>query len=202
MTGYRLLLPPGWVRVPVSEDGLRVVDLLLDQAFEGTPSDSTGPLRREMRSMLVAQLEAAAASRGVDLYLPAGGWRSRPTAASFLVSHLPPEALPLPESSDSPEEQAVAVLGALHGDGPGGAGAPVTVAGQAGLRFSRTEEAVVEQQEVSSLAVDYVLPVPHDEGWLVVAWNAVRHPSAPGVAEALTELFDAVLSTLRWVEEP
>jgi hypothetical protein len=193
---YMLLLPPGWRRIPVGEPEPTIRDIL-DTTFAGLPADRYGPFRRELHRLLRDQVAAARDASGLDLYLPVDTMRGVPVAASFVVSQLPPGAAP---------PQDVLTSLALHEGDP----QPVQVAGQPGLRVDRVVESDPERQlgaDFASRRVHYIVPVPGDGGWLLLAFSAVRADEAlPGDAEGevvtltdiLVDLFDAIVTTLRW----
>lgn len=192
--GYALALPPGWRRIPV-EGAAPVVRALLDESFAGLPSDRHGPYRHELERIVFEQVDAARRNMGVDLYLPWGGARGLPVAASFVVSHLPPD--------HAPPEQVLAALGG------GGDQEPVTIDGAPGLRARRTVAAQPARQhglDVDTDRVTYVLSVPRAGGWLLLSFSTALTGAAVDVgrddtltlAQVMVELFDAVVSTLRW----
>lgn len=88
--GYRLVLPPGWGRIPLragTEDAIRGI---VGAAFDGSRGDAVVRLRVRLEGRL---RELAARARqdgaGIDLYLPVrprGG--AAPWPASFVVSEL------------------------------------------------------------------------------------------------------------------
>ena len=201
---YDVLLPPGWQRLPVGAGATAAVREILDHAFQDVPADSAGPFRAELEKMLLGQIERARRQHGLDLYLPVGGARDRPVAASFLVSHLPPPELP-----GNPIDTAVEVMAELAGDSNGRATSPVAVAGMPALRMDRVAAPDLRPPlgvERPSRRVHYVVPVPGGGGFLVVAFSTVvSEPSTgadgapePLLSDALVDLFDAVMSTLRW----
>ncbi len=193
--GYALVLPPGWLRIPVEGSGPVVRDLL-DRTFAGLPADSYGPHRRELKNVLDEQIAAAREIGGLDVYLPVEGARGLPVAASFVVSHLPP-------ASQAPQE----VLVALAADGPDSDA--VSIDGAAGLRTRRAVASDPLRQsglDTDTERVTYVLAVPGDAGWLLVSFSTAITEAAVRVgphdvrtlSETMIELFDAVVSTLRW----
>jgi hypothetical protein len=190
-TGYVLTLPPGWERIPVRDGTDEAIRDILDRAFGHLPADRYGPIRRELAAGLAQQVMDAREAHGLDLYLPVGGIRGLPVAASFAVAHLPP---------GSADDEPAAVLGALA-DGFGTATA-AEVASTPALRVERAVPSDPGRQhnvDLPTKRVDYVVPVPGNAGWLLVTFSvAADESAAAGLADALVELFDAVVSTLRW----
>lgn len=201
---YTVLLPPGWQRLPVGQGGHEAIRAVLDHTFRNVPPDTAGPFRCELEKVLLAQLEQARRQHGLDLYLPVGGLRGRPVAASFIVSHLPPANL-----SGDADEVAVQVMTELADGDARSAAEPVNVAGMPALRTDRLAAPELRPPfgvERTSRRVHYVVPVPEGGGFLVVAFSTVAsEPSTdadgrpePLLSDALVDLFDAVMTTLRW----
>ena len=190
--GYNLTLPPGWERIPVRDGSDAAIRDILDRAFEGLPADKYGPFRRELAAGLAQHVKEAQQAHGLDVYLPVGGIRGLPVAASFAVAHLPP--------GGPGEEEPVAVLAEVA---DGFAGATTTeVAETPALRIDRLVAADPGRQhnvDLPTRRVNYVVPVPANDGWLLVSFSvAIDESAAEGLADALVELFDAIVSTLRW----
>lgn len=194
--GYALLLPPGWRRIPV-HDAEPTINDILDQSFAGLPTDRYGPFRAELHRMLRDQVVAARDADGIDLYLPVETMRGTPVAASFVVSHVPP-------GGQRPQDVLVS-LAASDSDA-----VPAEVAAEPALRTERVVDADPGRQyglDVPSRRVHYVVPVPGDGGWLILAFSAaVTAHSLPvdatdevlTLTDVLVELFDAIVTTLRW----
>lgn len=200
---YAVLLPPGWQRLPVDDGAPAAVRSILDGAFADVPRDTAAPFRAELEKALLRQLEQARRQHGLDLYLPVGGLRGRPVAASFVVSHLPPPDLP-----GDPVEAAAEVLAELAGDS-GAPAEPLAVGGMPALRVDRLTVPDVRPPfgiERPSRRVHYVVPVPAGGGFLVVVFSTVvSEPSTgpggeaePLLSDALVDMFDAVMTTFRW----
>jgi hypothetical protein len=191
-SGYSLTLPPGWERIPVREGSDQAIRDILDRAFADLPADKYGPFRRELGAGLAQHVKEAQRAHGLDLYLPAEGIRGLPVAASFAVAHLPP--------GGAGEEEPVAVLAEIA---DGFAGARTTeVAATPALRVDRLVPADPGRQhnvDLPTRRVHYIVPVPANSGWLLVSFSvAIDESAAEGLADALVELFDAIVSTLRW----
>ena len=141
-----MLLPPGWQRVPVGDGAGPVIRSILDDAFAEVPRDTAAAFRGQLEKALLAQVEQARRESGIDLYLPVGGLRGRPIAASFIVSHLPP-----PDGPGDPLELAAEVVAQLA------EGAPT---GKPGL----DDERPVEQDPAASRQADDGSAGRADEG--------------------------------------
>lgn len=206
-TSYRLLLPPGWRQLPLDDTAEQVVDGLLAEQFAALPRDSVTPYRLEVRKMLLSQVAAAREARALDLYLPFEAQRGRPAAASFVVAHVAAD----PEGPGGGEDVAGLLAALVQEQGS----APVQVGDRPAVR---TEVVVAPEPgdregplSRSSRRVTYQVAVPGG-GWLLVSFSTLvleerDHPTAPGrpdgprFDDVLVDLFDAIVSTLRWKVE-
>ena len=191
-SGYSIVLPPGWQRIPLRSGTDKAIRGAVRTAFAGLPRDAPPDTVSSHRLRLERQLARAARHArdqgGSDMYVPAGPVYQAPVAASFVVSEL----------SLGPADPAGVAAMLVAGDDPW---QPVTTDGAGGVRVERTAgPSPGEGVEFGSRRVDYILPVPGRSGrWLMIAFSTFG-AGDPGdrVAEALTELFDAIMSTFRW----
>ncbi|HEY5836519.1 hypothetical protein [Streptomyces sp.] len=192
-----MVLPPGWVRIPLRGGTWEALDEKvfrgIEEIPEGVPREKGMAFRLAVRRRIGRMVGEARKAGGLDLYVPA---RARPgvlMAASFLVSEL---ARPEGEAA-SPE----VVLGRLAGDRRGGEGGALRgVGGTVAVRWEYVEPPGGEDVDMYARHVDYVLPVPGDDGrWLAVNFST-GGDGAPGseFTRALAELFDALMTTFRW----
>ncbi|MFJ3666102.1 hypothetical protein ACIPSE_06580 [Streptomyces sp. NPDC090106] len=207
---YALVLPPGWVRIPLREgtkDALeKVLFSHMAEVPEGIARDDAMRFRLDMRRQLEKQARAARRNGGLDLYLPV-----LPRGGIFLMASFIVAEMPIGQNHPTPPE---AVLTRLADENvPGGTATTVDVAGKPALR--RSYRSVPDQEEPGSAPeavrrialptrrVDYVLPVPDDPGrWISVTF------STPGDGDVdseftgvLVELFDAIVGTFAWSDE-
>lgn len=221
-TGYTLVLPPGWVRIPLREGTREALDEQVFRRIEEIPAtvprDNRVAFRTEVRRRVERLVGEAQKAGGLDLYVPA---RARPEAllaASFLVSEVGPYEEPHVESyepydlrephepHESYEQPAPeAMLARLAADRRGGAaGAVREVAGTLAVRWEYVEPPTVEDDfDTYMRHVDYTLPVPWDGNrWLAVSFSTAGDGD-PGseFSRVLAELFDAMVSTFRWSYE-
>lgn len=199
MAGYTLVLPPGWVRIPVrrgTDAAVRaVVEEALKQVPKSVPRDRLAPYRAELEGRLREMARQARDRGGVDLYLPVATRSLVPVSASFVVSE---GKMNTPGGS---AEQMVAYL-AAQDDGDRRV---VTVDGGAAVRAERVAgpESAVELT-AGSRRVEYMVPVPHEQDrWVFVVFSTLGAGDPDDdIACALAELFDAIMSTFRWRREP
>jgi hypothetical protein len=206
--GSSLVLPPGWRRVPLVRGSDGAVERLVADAFAGRPPDEHTALRHQLRGLLRAQVADARRRGGVDLYLPAGGHRGLPVAASFVVAVVPspagragPAGSPGTGAGAGGAEDLLAALLVRAGTDlvtlPAGAAARWEHVRPAGTGRERAPGD--DLPDVGHRQVDYALPVP-GSGDTVVVTFATPGAGDPGdeLAGLLVELFDACMTTFRW----
>jgi hypothetical protein len=204
-TGYALVLPPVWRRIPVrhgTRPAIRgVVDEVLRRVSVGVSRDSLAPVRIELERRLSEMAKQARSAGGIDLYLPVEYTHGVTITASFVVSQVtlpdPPEELP--DAGQADTAQFVAYLTSADGDA-----SPIEVAGAAAARKESVAAADPAQQiAFGSRRVDYMLPVPgQPRGLLAVAFSTIGDGDPDGeFAKLLVELFDAIMTTFRWSRE-
>lgn len=200
VTGYTLVLPPGWCRIPLRHGTSAAIREMLDEKLRHLPRDRVAPYRSEIERRLKQQVAQARANGGVDMYFPVEISELGPLPASFVVSEIrldPPE-----EAGNSDPSLVVASLAAdaLDGQGP----RIVDIDGAAGVR---TDELAAGDPDAefsyASRRVKYILPMPRAAGrWLLVMFATPGAADPAGkLADLLVELFDAIMGTFRWTEE-
>ncbi|MGH3874368.1 MAG: hypothetical protein ACRDSR_23185 [Pseudonocardiaceae bacterium] len=184
-TGYTVVLPPGWSRIPLRRGTEQTITRILDRSFAGLARDRVATLRHELRGRLRELAERAREHGGLDLYVPTERMHGVTAAASFVVAEM---------SLDSAQQGDPARLAAqLLADD-----AHTTAVDVAATVATRAEYLVAADAERGdgSRRVDYVLAVPGDLGrWVVVSFSTL---GSGDLAQLLVELFDAVMTTFRW----
>lgn len=199
--GYTLVIPPGWVRIPLRQGTNAALRKILDKSFRHLPRDKVAPYRMEIERRLKEQIAVARRGAGIDLYFAADAADSGPVPASFAVSearyHLPADA---PAGTVLDPAEVLAVLAA------GAEGARVVeVDGAPGIRTERVvRPAPSAEFRYATRRTEYTIAVPGDPGrWLIVAFSTPGSASAEGaLAKLLTDLFDAIMATFRWIPAP
>lgn len=196
---YHLVLPPGWVRIPLDDRAAeRVVLLAAQQAAEAPTGTREGVRTRLVRLMQQAVREAQD-SGGTDVLMSVGSVGRVPVSASCLVSFLPAEGVglgqleaQLREKGGSVEVVVVSGAPALRRSSqrelPYDEGQAVTLATGTGLPLEQLSDPVAHE-------VAYLVPLPGSRDLLAFTFTTAQRQ----LAEALVELFDAVMSTMRWV---
>ncbi|MFE2433870.1 hypothetical protein [Streptomyces sp. NPDC059409] len=199
---YELVLPPGWVRIPLREGTKEALEQVLfshmGRVPEGIPRDDAMRFRLDMRRQLEKQARAARRNGGLDLYLPV-----LPRGGIFLMASFIVAEMPIGRSHTVPPEAVIAQL--AEDDVPGGAAGTVDVAGAPALRRAYRCALDEEEQQAAlpTRRVDYVIPVPGDPGrWISINFSTPGDGDVDSeFTDVLVELFDAVVGTFRWSNE-
>lgn len=191
--GYRLILPPGWARIPLHDDPHAAIDRILDMSFQDLPRDEVWQVRRDLRKQLLEQVDKARDNEGVDLYLPVERVHGVTIPASFVVAVLPFSSTETPSAED-----VLALWIAEAADA-----APVDIDGSLAARAERVEVGVAGAEDGSqfpSRRVDYLIrfPLP-DDVWLTISFSTIGdgRPDSE-FTTMMVQLFDAVVGTFRW----
>ncbi|MGH3771999.1 MAG: hypothetical protein ACRDRW_11490 [Pseudonocardiaceae bacterium] len=190
-TGYTVVLPPGWSRIPLRRGAEQAITNILDRSFAGLPRDQVATLRQELRLRLRELAGRARENCGLDLYVPTERMRGVTVAASFVVAEM---SLGSVQPVD-PARLVAQIVAQLAADD-----AHTTAVDVAGTVATRAEHLAAEDAERGieheSRRVDYVLGVPDDpDRWVVVSFSTL---GSGDLAQLLVELFDAVMTTFRW----
>lgn len=204
VSSYRLVLPPPWSRIPLREGTDEAVQVIVDRVVATTPTsippDQVGPRKRELARTMLRRAAELRDKGGIDLYLPLDTIRGFSVRTSFSVS----ESLP-PGADPAEWAEVLAALAAEPGaervdtaDDPR-TGAPAT-------EWVRRERVVPGDEERDpAILVDYTTAVPGAEHvWLVASFSVVGSDAEDpeGTARPFVELFDAIMTTWRWVVAP
>jgi hypothetical protein len=185
-TGYRIVLPPGWARIPLRSGTDAAVAAVMEAITAGLPAEATEQIGAELRKAVAA----AADGTGLDLYLPVSRPPGPIIAASFVVAAV---AFGATEPLDP--------MLLLAGLAAGPDAQRVIVDGSFCSRAESTAPAdPARGAAMPSRRVEYVLPVPDDQDrWVVVSFSALRAPDPTDDPSTVwVELFDAIMSTFRW----
>lgn len=199
---YELVLPPGWVRIPLREGTKEALEQVLfshmGRVPEGIPRDDAMRFRLDMRRQLEKQARAARRNGGLDLYLPV-----LPRGGIFLMASFIVAEMPIGRDHTVPPEAVIAQL--ADDDVPGGTAGTVDVAGAPALR--RAYRCALDEEKrqgaLPTRRIDYVIPVPDDPGrWISINFSTPGDGDVDSeFTDVLVELFDAVVGTFRWSDE-
>lgn len=199
---FAIVVPPGWARIPARDEDERertaVIDAIIADGIPDTlPADSAGPWRHEMRKRLTAMVADAGENGATACYLPIQSVDGFTPPASIIESEIEDE------SEESPTDIVAQILldagqlqdGIREIDGAIAARTDTTI---------RRVRAMDELPDLDDRQVVYTVSVPHRPGtWVMMSFSAVSDPDAdPRLTDALVMLFDAIMTTFRFVEVP
>jgi hypothetical protein len=206
---YELILPPGWVRIPLREGMKEALEKVLFSHMgpvpEGIPRDDAMRFRLDMRRQLEKQARAARRNGGLDLYVPV-----LPRGGIFLMASFIVAEMPVGQDHAVPPQ---AVIAQLVDEGVrGGTASMVEVAGAPALRraYRSTPDEkpssasdALHQAALPTRRIDYVIPVAGDPGrWISINFSTPGDGNIDSeFTDVLVELFDAVVGTFKWSYE-
>jgi len=197
-TGYTLVLPPGWRRIPLHQDTREAIRGIASQAIARLPGrlspDQAAPHRIRIEQRLAELARQARQAGGIDLYLPVEPVHGTAIPASFVVASGTPTT---PGQVDCGP-----VIGQLLADDDDAE--PVLLDGAAGVRTERTAPADPARGiQVGSLRIDYIVPVPGSaDRWLIATFSTPGDGDPAGeFARLLAQLFDSIMLTFRWTTD-
>ncbi len=184
-TGYDLLLPPGWWRIPAEPVAARrSIRTLVAKRAEGLPRDAVAAAKREIQGRLRELVGRAQEAGALDVLVTVDPVAGLPIAASCLVTLIPGTGAA--SLDDVAERFAVGAESCEFTE----------VAGRRAVRARRRREAPADSDEAGFTAtvVEHVVPVPGGEDTLLFTWSTPIEE----LADQLALLFDAVTYSLQW----
>jgi hypothetical protein len=195
--GYRLVLPPGWVQVPVRDAAPGTAHEVVATAFrqppEEIPRDAFTSTKIELERRLDKMIRTAKNEGGLELFLACGHAYANPVPASFLIAEGS-----LGRATDDP----LAVVTAIAEEAARDGARPGELTALDGAPAARVERIAAPRDgdDQPSLRVEYTVPVPGStDRWIVITFSTLGDGDPSGeYAATLAELFGAILSTFRW----
>ena len=192
VTDFRVLIPPGWVRLPLDAQAPLRVKNLVTGRIGAVPVAKRAELRSALTREVTAVLTTAARQGGIDVLLSLDSVAGRPVPASGLITHLEGRG------DGDPLDALMGMLGASERVRELGV---VEVAGGPAVRrlTSRRERLPDTDDDPGGVLtvtqVDYFVPLPGANGLLVLTFSTPIEQLAP----PLVQLFDVISGSLRWV---
>jgi hypothetical protein len=190
-TGYAMLLPAGWRRIPVLHGTSKAITAIVDEVFSRLAPERSPAGRPELERHLTEMAREARGQAVVDLYLPVEQVHGVAVPASIAVSRGTLGSSGVPGW----DETMAQIAAGAHET------RPVTVDGAAGVRLERPAgPGLARHVACGSRLISYALPVPGVPGdWLIVVFSVLDADGTAGrFARLLAEMFDAVMTTFRW----
>jgi len=190
---WRVLLPPGWVKLPAddAERSRAAVRRLVDRQLSHLPRDRTATARRAVSRDLLAQLGDARRAGASEVHTLVELMRGLPVTAGLTVVPVPPQ---------EGGQDLLRALRQVLGDGDGVVSS--TTDRLADLPAVRRHRRLLAPRREGEPArppewrthVDWVVRLP-DGDHLVLAFSTQTEP----IAVELVELFDAIAGSLELV---
>lgn len=182
--GYRLILPPGFLLFPVRDRSDEEIVQLVRDHYRSLPRDSFAPRIDRVAEQILSIARPARAAAVIDLIVPMGvPWRA-PVSVGTALSVTAPAA--------SSEWEA---LPGAHLD---------THAGPAVREAITHPIAAVPEEITRRRTVQFTWRIPGDDRLLVAVStvSAAGDPELEPLVDALVELSDLILTTMRWADAP
>jgi hypothetical protein len=174
---FVLLLPPGWIRIPIDgREGARATALATAKVSD-LPEPQRSAAREKLARMIKSGLREAKQGGGIDVLMSLAEAQGVPIAASCLVSYVDEGGAPVPLDLLAED---------LSTDG--GDARLVKIGGRSAVRYRHLEPPLTR--------LDYMMTLPGKPGLLTFAYSTQVEP----LADALVGLFDAMMESLRWVK--
>lgn len=177
MTSYRVVVPPGWILLPVRDRTDAELRELIAERYRDLPRDSAGPLVSRLADAVVDAARTARTAEVVDILLPLGTpWRV-PVSASIALAVGTGEADPTGEPIET----------------------------EAGPAWR--EEPPITGSEIDRSArrrITYQWRIPDLEGGLLIGTATVvgdHDAELVPIVDGVADLCEAILATVRWSTE-
>jgi hypothetical protein len=175
MMDFVVALPPGWVRIPLDGREKARAAALATAKTSNLPQPGRRAAQQKLATAIRHALNQAYTASGTDILLSLAEFNGIPIIASCLISYAEHDK---PVSLDDLSRE-------LNQQANGEITTP-RVAGHPAVRHHYTEDLMTR--------IDYHTCVPGRTGLITFAFSA---PTGP-LADAMTQLFDAMATTLRW----
>ena len=183
----RVILPPGWVLLPVTSDNAETARATFAAGWKRGPRDSVGPFIHRMESWLTTLLDDAHRSGGTSVVLPLGVPWQVPVSTGIVFSRAAAvgdvRPLPLPDTGELVQTDAgPARRRVVDHDIPSGADAEALV-------LLHT----IERTWVAPEGDAYLLATASIAGQPIVEYGPV--------ADALVLLIETMLDAVTWSDD-
>jgi hypothetical protein len=175
---FALLLPPGWIRISIDgREGARATALATAKVSD-LPEPQRSAVRERLLQIIKTALHQARQAGGVDILMSLAEAKGVPIAASCLVSYV--------DQGDAPIPMDLVADDLSHSD-EGGDVSLGKIAGRHAVRHRHVDPPLTR--------LDYMMTMPGKPGMLTFAFATPMEM----LADPLVVLFDAMMSSLRWI---
>jgi hypothetical protein len=198
MIDFNLIVPEGWVQIPtlpgMDKVRERTINAVVRKALpDSLPRDKAGPYRRILRKQLTEATDEAQRQGARAVLLPVEEMHGARLPGTLVLTVTEDTG----EQPPSPRQ----VLDAMLADaGPNGM--TLEIGGCPAARVQSVIDSSDIKRKAPSVKVNYYVAAPDAPGvWGVLAFTVLTDGDVDAEpVRAITLLFDAVVSTLRWAD--
>ena len=185
---FTMVLPPGWVRIPVDADTDAVFSAMIDGVVERAPVERRAALGAMLRTASRQSLASAREHDALDLILSFATVDGLPIPASIATFRIVP-----PAAAGSTTEE-ILVSFATRG------ASAVEIDGTPAIR--RVSEAAAGDDSPPHRGIHHIVHHRHRDEWLLITASIIASddPEYLEVMDAIETLVDAMVSTIRFTE--
>lgn len=198
MIDFELIIPEGWVHIPTTPGLSRVrertIEAIIRHALPDTlPRDKAGPWRRMLRRELTEATDEAERQGARAVVLPIQEMHGVRLPGTMLLSVL---------EDDSEPVDPKLVLDAILADA-GADGMALDIGGCPAARISAVVDGGPVKRKAPAVRVNYLVAAPDAPGmWGTLTFTVLTDGDVDAApVQAIVLLFDAVVGTLRWVDQ-
>jgi hypothetical protein len=199
MIDVEFILPSGWVQIPTTPDTAKVRRKVIDELIrshvpDSLPRDKVGPWRKMLRKELIEATDEAARQNARSVLMPLEEYSGMRLPGSMLVAVLENND----EAGTEDSQRLVASILADAGD----AGTYVEIGGAPAVRVAEVIDNGRIKRKAPSWRVSYYVSNPDAPGvWGLLTFVVLTDGDVDAEpVQAVMLLFDAVVSTLKWVD--
>jgi hypothetical protein len=198
MIDFNLIVPDGWVHIPTTPGMARVRERTINAVVRHTlpdslPRDKAGPYRRLLRKQLTEATDEAERQGARAVVLPVQEMHGARLPGTLVLS--------VTEDGDESPPDPKLVLNAVLADaGPNGMA--LEIGGCPAARVHSVIESGDINRKAPSVRVNYYVSAPDAPGvWGVLTFTVLTDGDVDAEpVHAISLMFDAVVSTLRWAD--
>lgn len=196
MIDFELVIPNGWVHIPVRPEYTKVRDRIIDEIVkyaipDNLPRDKAGPFRRILRRDLTDSVDEAQRQGGRGIVMPVREMDGFRLPGSLLLTVIEGDG----DTPEDPEQ----VLKSIAADA-GPEGMLLEVGGCPAVRVRKIIASESIKRKAPSVRISYFVSAPDAPGtWGLLTFTVLTDGDVEAEAvQAIVLLFDAVVSTLQW----
>lgn len=199
MIDVEFILPSGWVQIPTTPDTAKVRRKVIDELIryhlpDSLPRDKAGPVRKMLRKELIDATDEAAQQNARSVLMPLEEYSGMRLPGSMLVAVVE-------NNDEAGTEDSQRLLASILADA-GDAGTYLEIGGAPAVRVAEVIDNGRIKRKAPSWRVSYYVSNPDAPGvWGLLTFVVLTDGDVDAEpVQAVMLLFDAVVSTLTWVD--